>query len=194
MAGNLPFVPADLLVNKWHTTDFNVGQRRTFRNSFDRVVEQITNRSRWRSGLIVCGGLLRFEFFHRGVEIGRAVMRATDRFDMTAVAERAAVEQASLHDDVVHVVDELGPAIPTRLNIAGGTDVVVGARNMRAVRCPALGDVGRHLVATLFQQREELLKLAGVGRMHRDIEAIGCLHRHHYAVAIGIDDMVRLTL
>src|SRR6185437_8518023 len=117
-------------------------------------------RSRWCSGLIVCGGLLRFEFFHRGVEIGRAVMRATDRFDMTAVAERAAVEQASLHDDVVHVVDELGPAIPTRLNIAGGTDVVVGARNMRAVRCPALGDVGRHLVATLFQQREELLKLA----------------------------------
>ena len=75
--------------------------------------------------------IFRFEFFHGGVEIGRSVMRATDGFDMTAVAERAAVVQASLHDDVVHVVDKLGPAIPTRLNIAGGTDVVVGARDMR---------------------------------------------------------------
>ena len=158
------------------------------------VVEQITNRS-WRcSRLIVCSGLLRFEFFHRGVEIGRSVMRAPDGFDMTAVAERAAVVQASLFDDVVHVVDEFGPAIPTRLNIAGGTDVVVGARDMRAVRCPALGYVSRYLVATLFQQREELLKLAGVGRMHRDVEAIGCLHRHHQAVAIGIDNAVRFTL
>ena len=81
-------------------------------------VEQITNRS-WRcSRLVVCSGLLRFEFLHRGVEIGRSVMRAPDGFDMTAVAERAAVVQASLFDDVVHVVDELGPAIPTRLNIA----------------------------------------------------------------------------
>ncbi len=121
-------------------------------------------------------------------------MRAPDGFDMTAVAERAAVVQASLFDDVVHVVDEFGPAIPTRLNIAGGTDVVVGARDMRAVRCPALGYVSRYLVATLFQQREELLKLAGVGRMDRDVEAIGCLHRHHQAVAIGIDYAVRFTL
>jgi hypothetical protein len=61
-------------------------------------------------------------------------MGATDRFDMTAVAERATVVQARLFDDVVHVVDELGPAIP----IAGGTDVVVGARDMRAVRLVAL--------------------------------------------------------
>ena len=61
-------------------------------------------------------------------------------------------------------------------------------------RGPALGDVGWHFVATLFQQREELLKLAGVGRMHRDVEAIGCLHRHHQAVAIGIDYAVRFTL
>ncbi|MGB9043537.1 MAG: hypothetical protein WCC81_13825 [Pseudolabrys sp.] len=59
-------------------------------------------------------------------------MRATDGFDMTAVAERAAVVQAGLFDDVVRVVNELGPAILTRLNIAGGTDVVVGARDMRA--------------------------------------------------------------
>ena len=87
--------------------------------------------------MIVCSGLLRFEFFHRRVEIGRAVVRATDGFDMAAVAERAAVVQASLFDDVVHVVDEFGPAIPTRLNIAGGTDVVVGARYMRAVPGPS---------------------------------------------------------
>ena len=73
-------------------------------------------------------------------------MRATDGFDMTAVPERAAVVQASLFDDVVRVVNELGPAILTRLNL-------VGARDMRALRCPALGDVGRHLVARLFQQR-----------------------------------------
>jgi hypothetical protein len=53
--------------------------------------------------------------------------------------------------------------------------------------------VGRHLVAALFQKREELLKLAGVGGMHRDFEPIGCLHRHHQAVAIGIDCMVRFT-
>ena len=60
-------------------------------------------------------------------------MQTTDGFHMTAVAERAAAVQASLFDDVVHVVDERGPAITTRLNIAGCTDVVVGARDMRAV-------------------------------------------------------------
>ena len=83
-------------------------------------------------------------------------MRATDRFDMTAVVERAAVKQASLCNDVVHVVDELRAAVPASLNIAGRTDVVVGARDMRAARCPALGDVGWHFIATLFQKREEL--------------------------------------
>jgi len=62
---------------------------------------------------------------------------ATDRFDMTAVTERAAVEQASLCDDVVYVVDELRPAVPARLNIAGRTDVMVGARYMRAVPGPS---------------------------------------------------------
>ncbi|MGB6819788.1 MAG: hypothetical protein WBE29_22960 [Pseudolabrys sp.] len=122
------------------------------------------------SWLIVCCRLLRFEFFHRGVEI---VVRAADSFDMTAVAERTAAVQASLFDDFAHVIDELGPAIPTRLNVAGGTDVVVGTRDMRAVRRPALGHVGRHLVAALFQKREELLKLAGVGGMRRDFEPIG---------------------
>ena len=113
---------------------------------------------------------------------------------MTAVAERAAAVQASLFDDVVHVVDERGPAIPTRLNIAGCTDVVVGARDMRAPRCPAPGDVGRHFIATLFQQREEFQKLACVGRMHSDVEAIDGLHRHQHPVAIGIDDAVGFTL
>ena len=99
-----------------------------------------------------------------------------------------------MFDDVVHVVDELRAAVPARLNIAGRTDVVVGAWDMRAARCLALGDVGWHLVASLFQKHEELLKLAGVGRMHRYVEAIGCLHRHQHAVAIGIDDVVRFTL
>jgi len=106
---------------------------------------------------------------------------------MTAVVEGAAVVQASLFDDVAHVVHELGPAIPTRLNIAGRTDVVVGARDPRAPRRPALDDVGRHLIATVFQECEEFLKLTSVGRMHSNVEAIGCLHRHHHAVAIGID-------
>jgi len=112
---------------------------------------------------------------------------------MTAVAERAAAVEASLFDDVVHVVDERGPAIPTRLNIASCTDVVVRARDMRAPRCPTPGDVGGHFIAALFQQREELQKLGGVGRMHSDFEAIGCLHRHQHAVAIGVDDAVRFT-
>jgi len=120
-------------------------------------------------------------------------MQTTYGFHMSAVAERAAAVQASLLDDVVHVVDERGPAIPTRLNIAGCTDVVVGASDMSAPRCPAPGDVGRHLIAMLFQQREEFQKLAGVGRMHGDVEAIGCLHRYQHAVAIGIDDAVRFT-
>ena len=57
---------------------------------------------------------------------------------MTAVAERTAAVQASLFDDFAHVIDELGPAIPTRLNVAGGTDVVVGTRDMRAVRAQHL--------------------------------------------------------
>src|SRR5215510_7116058 len=113
---------------------------------------------------------------------------------MTTVAEGTAVVQAGLFDDVAHVVDELGPAIPSRLNITGGTDVVVGPRDMRAPRCPAPGDVGRHFIATLSQQREEFQKLAGVGWMHGDGEAIGCLHRHHRAVAVGIDDAVGFTL
>ena len=80
---------------------------------------------------------------------------------MSAIAERASAVQASLFDDFVHVVDERGPAIPTGLNIASCTDVVVRACDMRAPRCPAPGDVGRHFIATVFQQREEFQKLAG---------------------------------
>lgn len=81
--------------------------------------------------------MFRFEFFHGGVKVGRSVVRVTDRFEMTAIVERAAAVQASLFDDVVHVVDERGPAIPARLNIASRTDVVVGARYMRAVPGPS---------------------------------------------------------
>src|SRR5262245_15150759 len=136
--------------------------------------------NRYPSWLIVCRRLLRFEFFNRGIEIGRSVMQATDGFDMTAVAERAAAVQASLFDDVVHVVDERGPAVPTRLNIAGCTDVMVGARHTRARGTPR--DVGRHFIATLFQQREEFQKLAGIGRMYSDVEVIGHWHRRRGAV------------
>src|SRR5262249_30503351 len=89
------------------------------------------------SWLIVCCRLLGFEFFHRSVEIGCPIVRATNRFHMTAVAEGAAVVQAGLFDDVAHMVDELGPAIPSRLNITGGTAVVVGPRDMLAPRSPA---------------------------------------------------------
>ena len=96
---------------------------------------------------------------------------------MTAVAERTAVVMASFFGDVVHVIDELGPAIPTRLNVTGGPDVVVRTRDMRAVRRPALGYVGRHLVAMLFLQREERLRLVGVSWMHRNVEAKGRLSR-----------------
>ncbi len=102
------------------------------------------------SGLVVCRRLLRSEFFQRSVEIGRSVVCAADRLNMTAVMERAAIVQARLFDDVAHVVHELGPAIPARLNIAGGADVVVGARDMRAPRGPALSDAGRNMIATLF--------------------------------------------
>src|SRR5215470_13727900 len=120
-------------------------------------------------------------------------MEAADGFNMSAIAERAAAVQASLFDDVVHVVDERGAAIPAGLNIAGCTDVVVGTRDVGSSRCPAPGNVGRYLIAMLFQEREEFQKLAGVGGMYGDVEAIGCLHRYQHAVAIGIDDAVRLT-
>ena len=88
-----------------------------------------------------CCRLFRFEFFHGGVKVGRSVVRATDRFDMTAIAERAAAVQASLFDDVVHVVDERGPAIPARLNIAGRTDNIAV---VKAVTCVPYG--AQHLV------------------------------------------------
>ena len=106
---------------------------------------------------------------------------------MATVVEGAAVVQAGLFDNVAHVVHELRSTIPTRLNIAGRTDVMVRARDMRPARCPALGDVSRHFIATVVQEREKFLELAGVGWMHGDVEAIRCLHRHHRAVAIGIE-------
>jgi len=121
-------------------------------------------------------------------------MDASNRFDMAAVLEGATVVQASLFDDVVHLVHERGTPIPTCLNVAGSTDVVVGPGDTRAAGCPTLGDVSWHPVATLFQQREEFQKFAGVRRMHRDVEAISRLHLHHQAVAIGINCVVRFTL
>jgi hypothetical protein len=80
-------------------------------------------------------------------------VRAADSFDMTAVAKRTAVVQASLFDDFVHVIDELGPAIPTRLNVAGGcglrSDVRlefdVNAAALRVVPRPSLSQVGEIL-------------------------------------------------
>src|SRR6476620_8049352 len=105
-------------------------------------------------------------------------MQAANGFDMTAVMERAAAIQAGLFDDVVHVVDERWPAIPPGLNIAGCTDVMVRARNMRAPRSPAPSDVGRHFITMLFQQREEFQELACIGWMHSNVEVIGCLHCH----------------
>jgi len=113
---------------------------------------------------------------------------------MAAVVEGAAIVQAGLFDEVVRVVHELGSTIPTRLNIAGRTDVVVGPRDMCAPRCPAPGDACRHFIATVFQQCEEFQKLARVGGMHGDVEAIGCLNRYHRPVAVGIDDVVQFTL
>ena len=97
-------------------------------------------------------------------------------------------------DDVAHTVDEEWAAIPPCLDIARCTDVVVGAGNMRTPWSPAFGDVGWHFVTTAFQQREESLKFARIGRMHSDVEAIGCLHRHQHPVAIGIDGAVRFSL
>ena len=105
---------------------------------------------------------------------------------MAAVVEGTAVVQTGLFDDIAPVAHELGAAIPTRLNIAGCTEVVIGGRDMRATRRPALSDVGRHFITTFFQQREEFPKLASVGRMHSDVEAIGpfapsplcCCHWH----------------
>jgi hypothetical protein len=38
--------------------------------------------------LIVCCRLFRFEFFHGGLKVGRSVVRATDRFETTAIVER----------------------------------------------------------------------------------------------------------
>src|SRR5262245_62297913 len=97
--------------------------------------------------LIVCRRLLRFEFLYRGIKIRRFVVGATDRFDMAAVVEGAAIIKAGLFDDVAHAVHERRTMIPTCLNIAGGTDVVVRTSDTRAPRGPAPSDIGRNLKA-----------------------------------------------
>src|SRR5262245_54505310 len=90
---------------------------------------------------------------------------------------------------MVHVARRF---IPTGLIIASGADVMVGAGDVTAARI-AFVYAGIDLVAVLLQQRIELEKLAGERRVHRDVEAICCLHRHHHAVAIGIDGAIRTT-
>src|SRR5262245_3491517 len=105
---------------------------------------------------------------------------------MAAVVEGAAIIKAGLFDDVTHAVHERRTTIPTCLNIAGGSDVVVRTSNTRAPRGPAPGDIARNRIASLLKQREEFQKLAGIGWVHGNVEAKGCLHRHHHAVAIRI--------
>ena len=119
-------------------------------------------------------------------------MRAAHSFDMTAITKAATIVETSLPDQIANVVHVGGRSIPTVLIIASGADVMVGARDVTAAR-KAFVDAGVDLIAVFLQQGIEPLELAGVGWIHRDVEAIGCLHRHHYAIAIGID-VVRLTL
>src|SRR5262245_61904364 len=109
---------------------------------------------------------------------------------MSAITKTAAVVETSLPDQIANMVHIPGRLIPTGLIVASGADVMVGAGDVTAARI-ALVDAGVDPIAALFQQSIELQELAGVGRMHRDVEAIGCLHRHHYAVAIGIDGAMR---
>ena len=71
--------------------------------------------------------------------------------------------------------------------IAGRTNVVIGAGDTRAARHPALDNVARHLVATIFKQDEKFQKFAGVCWVHGNIEAICGSHRHHSGVAVAID-------
>ena len=120
-------------------------------------------------------------------------MRAAHSFDMSAITKAAAIVETSLPDQIANVVHIGGRSIPTVLIVASGADVMVGARDVTAAR-KAFVDAGVDLVAVFLQQGIELLELTGVGRIHRDVETIGCLHPHHHAVAIAIDDVARFTL
>jgi len=120
-------------------------------------------------------------------------VRTAHSFDMSAIAEAATIIEASLPDQIADMVHVGGRFVPTVLIVASGADVMVGARDVTAAR-KTFVDAGVDLVAAFLQQGIELQELAGVGGMHRDVEAIRCLRRHHHAVAIGIDGAVRFTL
>ena len=119
-------------------------------------------------------------------------MRTAHSFDMSAITIAAAIIETSLPDQLANMVHVGGRLIPTGLIVASGADVMVGAGDVTATRI-AFVDAGVDLIAAFLQQGIELQELAGVGRMYRDFEAIGSLHRHHHAVAIGIDGVMRGT-
>src|SRR5262245_30360321 len=111
---------------------------------------------------------------------------------MSAITKAATIIETSLPDQIANMVHIGGRFIPTGLIVASGADVMVGAGDVTAARI-AVVDAGVDLVAAFLQQGIDLQELAGVGRVHRDFEPIGCLHRHHYAVAVGIDGAMRDT-
>jgi hypothetical protein len=78
----------------------------------------------------------------------------THCFNVAAIAKGAPVIQVGLFNDIAHVVHEKGTTIPTGLDIASRTNVVVGASNTRASRRLTLCNVGRYFIAAILQQRE----------------------------------------
>src|SRR5262245_7442339 len=111
---------------------------------------------------------------------------------MSAITKAATIVEPGLPDQIANMVHIGGRFIPTGLIIASGADVMVGSGDVTAARL-AFVYAGVDLVAAFLQQGIELQEFAGVGGVHRDFEAIGCLHRHHYAVAVGIDSAMRGT-
>src|SRR4030095_12702758 len=104
---------------------------------------------------------------------------------MSAITKAAAIVETSLPDQIANMVHVGGRLIPTGLIIASGADVMGGAGNVTTARI-AFVYARVDLVAAFLQQGIEPQELAGVGRVHRNVEAIGGLYRHHHAVAIGI--------
>ena len=120
-------------------------------------------------------------------------MRAAHSFDVSAITEAATVVQSRLPDQIADMIHVGGGFIPTILVVASSPDVMVGAGDVTTARITFV-DAGIYFVAVLLQQGIEFLELAGLGRMNRDVEAIGSLHRHHDAIAIGIDGLVRTAV
>src|SRR5262245_47296625 len=109
---------------------------------------------------------------------------------MSAITEAATVEQSRLPDQIADMIHVGWGFVPTILVVASSPDVMVGAGDVTTARITFV-DAGIYLVTVLLQQGIEFLELAGIGRMNRDVEAIGRLHRHHDAIAIGINGLVR---